>query len=142
VQPERRIAGLYSPCSSFPKFMIKTFLLVITAAIAIIGCSSSSDAPAGFVLGYSANPELSTNTQPPTEVFKLKVLNNGAAVKGATLHFSIYYTHSIKRDTLPQLSSVSGEFTAEGVTLYDSVTGVTFQAVKDSLKSNTLPWQR
>jgi hypothetical protein len=125
--------------------MIKILLLVISVA-SIVGCSSSDDTtPAGFILGYSQDPFTSTENQRAFEVFPLKVVNNGTAVKGATVHYTAYQTHSIVTDTLPAHSDVNGEFLINGkrfALALDSLTGVTFYASKDSLKSNTLTWHR
>jgi hypothetical protein len=120
--------------------MIKTLLLVISA-ITVIGCSSSNDTPAGFVLGYGQNPYTTTENQRAFEVFPLKVVNNGVGLAGVTVHYTVYQTNSTKTDTIPHLSDANGEFGNPAFPL-DTMTGVTFYATKDSMKSNTLAWHR
>lgn len=110
---------------------------------ALSGCSdSTSTTPSGFVLGYSSDPVVNTSYNPPVGIFNFKVINNGAPVKGATLHYTEYRAHSTVRDTASTLSDADGLIKGVGLQIKDTTTGFVFQVTKDTLTSNSLPWQR
>ena len=123
--------------------MTKTILLFGAALLASLfsACSSSNETPQGFILGYSKDPFTSSENSRAFEVFPLKVVNDGVGVKGATVHYTAYFTSSTKTDTIPRLSDANGEYNNPALPL-DSMSGVTFYATKDSMKSNTLVWHR
>lgn len=116
--------------------------IAIAAAIAILaGCSSStSGPPPGFALQITS-ATLDNSHSPLVEVFDLVITNNGTGVQGATLVANVYQGTKPTADTLKTKSDVNGMFKAIGVQIQPSTTGIVFQAFKDTLKSNTIPWQ-
>lgn len=120
---------------------MKTYLIVIASFLMLAGCSDSTTPPSGFVLSYTSLPTTNDHYSPPVEVFNFAISNNGKGVAGAMLIATSYEKTGNVIDTLPSRSDANGIFAAASVQLNSEFTGVVFQAVKDSMKSNTVPWQ-
>jgi len=101
----------------------------------LFGCSNSSAPPNTYPLLLTT---VSDSIVSNTAYFNFRVTKNGVPFAGAQLRRTNFpsnqtYDLGIKSDS-------GGNFPRVTVVLVDTVTGVAFQAVRDTLSSNIIRW--
>ena len=111
---------------------------IVGAALAVIlvaGCSSSSAPPNNYPLLLSI---VSDSMVSNTALFNFRVTKDGAPVANAKLRRTNFPSN--QTTDLGIQSDTGGRFPRVIVILTDTLTGVAYQAVRDTLSSNYIRW--
>jgi hypothetical protein len=115
--------------------MKASILLGAVTVLLYFGCSDSTAPQTTYPLLLTTVSDTIVNN---SAIFNFRVTNNGVGVAGAKLRRTNFPSN--KTADLGVKSDSSGFFPRVAVVLTDTLSGVAYQAVRDSLTSNYIRW--